>query len=159
MYRRILVPIDGSDCAKAGLRELTRLGDPQTTQVLLIHVVNEARWDQEFPTGTVGAIMQESPHKDASDLLLSAQKTVQQWGISCQVMLAEAQGQSTAQVIVAQATRWNAELILMGTHGRRAVSHLILGSDAAEVVSAAWTPVLLVRHMPSHEQPLRRNPR
>jgi nucleotide-binding universal stress UspA family protein len=48
-------------------------------------------------------------------------------------------------LIVAEATKCHADLIVMGTHGRRGLRRLALGSDAEEVVRLAPVPVLLVR--------------
>ncbi|HEX2099233.1 MAG TPA: universal stress protein, partial [Candidatus Synoicihabitans sp.] len=50
-----------------------------------------------------------------------------------------------AGVIVQEAKTWGADLIVMGTHGRRGIRHAVLGSDAEAVVHAAPVPVLLVR--------------
>jgi nucleotide-binding universal stress UspA family protein len=146
MYRRILVPVDGSDCAAAGLHEIARIADRSARQVQLIHVVQSTSEDAQFPAGTVGAIMQDLPSKDGQQVLDSSRTTLLNWGIPCELMLADSHGRSIAQVIVSQALRWNAELIVMGTHGRQGVSRIILGSVASEVVSAAVVPVLLVRH-------------
>ena len=48
-------------------------------------------------------------------------------------------------VIVEQAARWPADLIVIGTHGRRGVNRMLLGSDAEQVARIAPVPVLLVR--------------
>jgi len=48
-------------------------------------------------------------------------------------------------VIVEQATQWPADLIVIGTHGRRGVNRMLLGSDAEQVARMAPVPVLLVR--------------
>jgi nucleotide-binding universal stress UspA family protein len=50
-----------------------------------------------------------------------------------------------ADVISGRARRWRADLIVMGTHGRRGVNRMLLGSDAELVVRNASAPVLLVR--------------
>jgi nucleotide-binding universal stress UspA family protein len=50
-----------------------------------------------------------------------------------------------ADLIVAQAREWPADLIVMGTHGRRGLLRVALGSDAEQVLRAATVPVLLVR--------------
>jgi nucleotide-binding universal stress UspA family protein len=50
-----------------------------------------------------------------------------------------------ADVIVRQARRFGADLIVLGTHGRRGVRRVVLGSDAEQVVRLAQAPVLLVR--------------
>jgi nucleotide-binding universal stress UspA family protein len=47
--------------------------------------------------------------------------------------------------ILAEASRWGANLIVMGTHGRHGLAHLILGSVAEGVVQRAALPVLLLR--------------
>jgi nucleotide-binding universal stress UspA family protein len=48
-------------------------------------------------------------------------------------------------LILAQARQWQADLIVMGTHGRRGLVRLALGSDAEQVVRASTEPVMLVR--------------
>ena len=50
-----------------------------------------------------------------------------------------------ANVVVAEAARWPADLIVVGTHGRRGLSHVFLGSVAEGIVRSAPVPVLLVR--------------
>jgi nucleotide-binding universal stress UspA family protein len=49
-----------------------------------------------------------------------------------------------ADEVLREAKRWEADLIVMGTHGRRGVQRLVLGSDAEQVVRQAEIPVLLV---------------
>src|SRR5688572_5114765 len=51
---------------------------------------------------------------------------------------------SVADTIAAEAARWKAELIVMGSHGHRGASRLIMGSTAQEVIKSAKSPVLLV---------------
>jgi hypothetical protein len=48
-------------------------------------------------------------------------------------------------VIVEQAAAWPADVIVIGTHGRRGVNRMLLGSDAEQVARTAPVPVLLVR--------------
>jgi nucleotide-binding universal stress UspA family protein len=60
----------------------------------------------------------------------------------------ESIGGPAADTIVAQAQQWPADLIVMGTHGRRGFARLAMGSDAEHVVRAASVPVMLVRNAP-----------
>jgi nucleotide-binding universal stress UspA family protein len=145
MYKRILVPIDGSDSAIAGLREVPRIASQPELMVLLIHVIEQSGWNEQFHPGTVGEIIQDAPRKEGSDLLDAAKSTLSSLGIPCEAILAESHNQRTSEVIVTHAALRNADLIVMGTHGRRGVRRALLGSDAAEVVSLATIPVLLVR--------------
>jgi nucleotide-binding universal stress UspA family protein len=55
-----------------------------------------------------------------------------------------------SDVIVKEAAQWPADLIVLGTHGRRGAGRLLLGSDAEQVLRVAPVPVLLVRHRPSN---------
>jgi nucleotide-binding universal stress UspA family protein len=50
-----------------------------------------------------------------------------------------------AQAIVEESRQTNCDLIVMGTHGRRGISRLMLGSDAESVLKSSSVPVLLVR--------------
>jgi nucleotide-binding universal stress UspA family protein len=50
-----------------------------------------------------------------------------------------------SEVVVEQAKVWRADLIVLGTHGRRGVGRFLLGSDAEQVARTASVPVLLVR--------------
>jgi nucleotide-binding universal stress UspA family protein len=59
--------------------------------------------------------------------------------------LLETAGQRVADRIVEAAKRWEADLIVMGTHGRHGIQHLVLGSVAEAVIRSAPVPVLLVR--------------
>jgi nucleotide-binding universal stress UspA family protein len=49
-----------------------------------------------------------------------------------------------ADLILKEAKKWPADIIVMGTHGRRGVTHMLLGSDAEAVVRSSLVPVLLV---------------
>ena len=61
-------------------------------------------------------------------------------------MLYETVGHAVADVIIEQAKKCRADLIVLGTHGRRGITRLVMSSDAEGVVRATRVPVLLVRH-------------
>ena len=63
-------------------------------------------------------------------------------------MLLERVGGQAAVLVIEQALEWPAELIVMGTHGRKGLKRIVLGSDAEYVVRHATVPVLLVRAAP-----------
>jgi nucleotide-binding universal stress UspA family protein len=70
---------------------------------------------------------------------------VRDQGIEPQCVLSESIGRQAAHQIIKQAEQWPADLIVMGTHGRRGLHRLLMGSDAEQVLRAASVPVLLVR--------------
>ena len=66
-------------------------------------------------------------------------------GLSVDSVMFEIVGGHAADIIVAQAKKWRADIIVIGTHGRRGLRRLVMGSDAEEVVRTSPVPVLLVR--------------
>jgi nucleotide-binding universal stress UspA family protein len=146
MYRNILVPIDGSDTAKRGLREAMILAKGNGTTLRLIHVVNTAVIALEYaetysPTDDWSEgrrVVGEAALKEAEDI-------VKQNGLHPESVMLESAIDNTGELIVKQAVDWPADVIVMGTHGRRGLSRLVLGSNAEYVVRHAPVPVLLVR--------------
>jgi nucleotide-binding universal stress UspA family protein len=143
-YRRILVPVDGSPTAAKGLKEAVKLAKESRARLLLLHVVEEYA---AFATPEVGANI--GPILDAmraggKRTLARIAKSAQRAGARPQTALMENFGGRVADAIVTQARRWRADLIVMGTHGRRGVRRALLGSDAEMVVRHSPVPVLLV---------------
>lgn len=144
MYQRILVPVDGSPTSLRALEEALQQGD-NATQVRLIHVV------AEFVTLTEGYefIDYEELHKAAHDtgehILADAAERVRQAGRTVETALRDTAGERIASVIADEAQRWQADLIVIGTHGRTGLNRLLLGSVAEGVVRVSTVPVLLIR--------------
>jgi nucleotide-binding universal stress UspA family protein len=144
MYKKILVPIDGSDTAMVGLKEAVKLAEAQGSQLRLFHVVNEFVLDYSYGAGLYGTNLIESLREGGKKTIQQAEAYVRQQGVAVDSVLLESIGGPAADLIVAQATEWPADLIVMGTHGRRGLRRLAMGSDAEGVVRAATVPVLLV---------------
>ena len=66
-------------------------------------------------------------------------------GIAVDTVLFDGLGGRLCDRVAEQAKDWRADLIVLGTHGRRGVSRVLLGSDAEQVLRTAPVPVLLVR--------------
>ena len=146
MYQRILVPIDGSPSSQRALEEALGLGQQagQGTQLELLHVVEIILFpDSEiyFNYAELQKIMRSSGEK----ILAEAEKMVRQAGVAVQKRLLQADGERIANVIVEEARRWPADLIVIGTHGRSGFSRILFGSVAEGVVHTADVPVLLIR--------------
>jgi nucleotide-binding universal stress UspA family protein len=144
MYKRILVPIDGSSTSERALQEAIKLIDAQPAQLRLVHVVDDLQFlDTE---GYVDyAELREMTRKIGARSLAKAEAIAKQADITVETSLLEANGERIAQVIDAEADSWSADLIVIGTHGRSGFNHLLFGSVAEGVVRGASVPVLLVR--------------
>jgi nucleotide-binding universal stress UspA family protein len=145
MYEKILVPIDGSDTATLGLNEAIKLAKSQGGRIRLVHVVNEFILDPMYSPDTYSGTLIESMREGGRAILNRADAMVRQQGIDSDVVLLESIGGAAAELIAAQAKEWPADIIVMGTHGRRGLRRLAMGSDAEGVMRIATVPVLFVK--------------
>jgi nucleotide-binding universal stress UspA family protein len=145
MYKKILVPIDGSKTSAIGLDEAIRLARDQHAEIRLVHIVNEFILDPAYSPQAYAPNVIESIRSSGRGLLDRASGLVREAGVACDAVLLESVGGPAADFIVAQAKEWPADLIVMGTHGRRGLRRLAMGSDAESVVRLAPVPLLLVR--------------
>lgn len=145
MYKRILVPVDGSRTSTLGLQEAIRLAKSSGAKLRLIHVVDESvvMQDSAYAFGTED--MLGILKKGGQQALKHAQDLVKKHGVKVESTLIENFTGRVADIIVGDAKKWHADLIVMGTHGRRGFSHMVLGSDAELVIRSTPAPVLLVR--------------
>jgi len=146
MFKQILVPVDGSRTSGLGLDKAIRLAKDQGATLCLVHVVDESVITQGFEGGA--AVIDQllaSLRAAGRQIIARAEAKARRQGVRVKTALVENVLRSVADVIVGQAKKWRADLIVIGTHGRRGVSRLVMGSDAEGVVRTAPVPVLLVR--------------
>jgi nucleotide-binding universal stress UspA family protein len=150
MFRRILVPIDGSPPSRRGLEEAIMLAKDQRARIRLLHVVDESIVTRTFdgttymPAGYIDEFMR-SLTSGGKKLLARAEAKVRTGRVKVDTALLETIGRRVADVIVAEAKKWRADVIVLGTHGRAGLARVVLGSDAELVVRESPVPVLLVR--------------
>jgi len=150
MFQRILVPFDGSHASYRGLEEAIKLAAGQPVTLYLLHVVD----DLAATPGMDGAIYISAPlgenllrtlREGGERLLAKAEAQAAKANVKTETILVETRGYGVADVILRQAVNARADLIVMGTHGRRGLARLVMGSDAEGVVRETSVPVLLVR--------------
>jgi len=146
MYQSILVPIDGSPTADLGLAEAIKLARLCGARVRLMHVVDELSLAMATGYGVTYTPDVMQVLEDAgADLLRKAQEQVRAAGIPVDSVLGNNLKGSLRDQVLQQARDWPAELIVLGTHGRRGAQRLFFGSDAENILRNAPVPVLLVR--------------
>jgi nucleotide-binding universal stress UspA family protein len=146
MYKRILVPVDGSETSMLGLLEAIKIAQSDGCRLCLFHVVNELILDYSYGAQSSGMSVIESLREVGNAILRRAEDLARKHNVLVESILIECVGDPAADSIVAQASKWHADLIVMGTHGRRGLRRLAMGSDAEAVVQQSSVPVLLVRH-------------
>ncbi|WP_184098206.1 universal stress protein [Silvimonas terrae] len=145
MYQRILVPVDDSDTSAAALRESIRLAIDQKAVVRLVHVIDLAQFAWSANEFLDVPQLQDSLRKSGEQLLVKYADALKQQNVNCESGLLEAWGGNLARAIVDDAAEWNADVIVMGTHGYSGLTHLLLGSVAEGVMRHTRIPTLLVR--------------
>jgi nucleotide-binding universal stress UspA family protein len=147
-YRRILVAVDGSAASAKGLREALRLAKAEGARLFILHVVDEypafAALDGMM-AGAPGADLVPALREGGKRVLAKAQAVAAKQNVKAKAILREMLSGPAAYPIVREARKLGADLIVLGTHGRRGVRRLVLGSDAEQIVRTAPVPVLLVR--------------
>ena len=144
MYKRILVAVDGGETANAALQEAIKLAKDDGSQIRLLHVVDL----------TMAYSIAEAPHifeyrkameESGKSLLAGCSTWTRSAGVQfdtkCVVMFAK----HVYDVIEEEAAQWPADLIVIGTHGRRGIRRLLLGSVAEGLTRISSKPILLVR--------------
>jgi nucleotide-binding universal stress UspA family protein len=143
MYKRIFVPVDGSETSARGLKEALKLARRPGARMRLLHVIDESVLALTPEMGVVdisGALIEEG-----RKTLKKARALAERHRIKTDTVMPENFSGRIADVILNEARKWRADVIVMGTHGRRGLSHVLLGSAAEGVVRDATVPVLLVR--------------
>jgi nucleotide-binding universal stress UspA family protein len=126
MYKRVLVPVDGSEIADRALDEAINLTNGHPVEMKIVFIGND----------------DESSHEVIEVAMTRAVNA----GLNPESgLLGKFETEEIADVILQEATEWAADLIVMGTHGRRGMAHMFLGSVAEGVIRASPVPVLVVR--------------
>jgi nucleotide-binding universal stress UspA family protein len=145
--RHILVPTDFSEPAEAALRWAVTVAREFDSRVHLLHVVPEPfvyPWGTELSTLPLGPILAQAQEAASTRLVQIAAAT----GLPAdRIATRVAVGTPVDQVLTAVRDE-HIDLVIMGTHGRGPVSHLLLGSVAERVVRRSEVPVLTVHGAP-----------
>ena len=146
MYQKILVPLDGSAPSKAALTEATRLARACGARLRVMHVLDELSCTNGFETAeTYCAEVLPRMRQFGESLLEAGRAEAQAAGVPADTALREGFGGSASALIVDMAASWGADLIVVGTHGRRGWNRLVMGSDAEAILRTSPVPVLLVK--------------
>jgi nucleotide-binding universal stress UspA family protein len=147
MYKQILVPVDGSDTSNLALKEAIKLAKEQQAALRLIHVVDETTVymmaETPYPIADYLKMMREAGQKVLSTCAMTAQEAGIK--VDTKLVVIESLTRRICDAINEEAKRWSADLVVIGTHGRRGFNHLLLGSVAEGVIRLATKPVLIYR--------------
>jgi len=152
MYRRVLVALDGSEPSTAALHEALEIvaGTPGAA-LRLVNVIDVPQSLLTAEGADYGSVFDELA-KAGRKIVDAARLEALEAGIEAETAVVEGGLQRVADAIAAEAAKWQADVIVAGTHGRHGVGRLLLGSVAEAVARESAIPVLLVRQRPPPEQ-------
>lgn len=143
MYKKVLIPTDGSPLSNAATQKALELAAQLGATALILHVI------EPFHVFSLSASQLEEVRdvyeaksiENASEILCNADRHASRLGVTCQTMhLIE---ENPYQAILETAERENCDLIAMGSHGRGGVASLLLGSQTAKVLAHSRLPVVV----------------
>lgn len=147
MYQHILVPVDGSPESRHGLSEAISLAGSLNATLKLVHIIDPmVAYVAMNDLGGGNPASHVAVQREAGKAILAeALEQAAAAGIRAESELFECTAPTVADLIIEQARRWPADMIVMGTHGRRGLTRLLMGSDAEMVLRNSPVPVLMVR--------------
>lgn len=144
--KQILIPIDFSDYSDQALRWGVSLAQKYGAQLLLLHVIPEVLEEVSARESAGEQLVIDLTAEVEAQLHEIARQGLKE-GVAVDVRVADGE---PADAILRMARQEKVDLIVMGTHGRTGLSHLLLGSTAEAVVRAAACPVFTVRASATH---------
>lgn len=151
MFDRILVPIDGSTTSDKGLVHAIALARITRGRIRLIHVIDDGLAGLGGEAAMICSDEVYTAVTAAGNRILSAAAAlVDAQSIRVETVLCEPSATRLADRVEEASMAWGANLIVIGSHGRRGVRRLLLGSDAEQIMRVSTVPVLMVRAA-SHE--------
>ena len=146
-WKRILVPHDFSPCAIRAERTAAELATVHGGQLLLLHVTSVPGVDPETELG-FSEVAEAAPLSrrltgEPKARLEHIASTMRARGLSVET---EALVGPLAATILAQAEKHECDVIVMGTHGRKGIQRLLLGSVTEDVLRRANIPVVTIRY-------------
>ena len=142
MYRKILVPLDGSELAERALVEAEQLARMFGAEIILFEVVPFMPI-YGSPELVTPLIVDEKQKESVEAYLAKVAGGLKQKGFNVASMVKT--GQQVALEIIDFAKERGVDLIIMCTHGRSGITRWVLGSVTLKVLTRAETPILLIR--------------
>ena len=147
MYKRILVPTDGSALSKKAVRSAIKLAASLGAELVAMHVVR--RYPMSFFDGevTMSRADVNRIEKQWSDRAQELVDDVREAGSAngVKVKTVVMQSSTIADAILRVAARQKCDLIAMASHGRKGIKRILLGSETQQVLTQGHIPTLVLR--------------
>jgi len=147
---RILVPIDFSESSLKALDEAVEFSRPYEAELIVLFVVERGFYESPLLVPDSGAVL-EHQAGGAEEKLNKICRTLVRRGVKCRRLV---EFGVAYQDIVETAKKVHANLIVLSSHGRTGLAHVLIGSVAERVVQHAACPVLVIHTLPKPKRPV-----
>ena len=148
MYKHLVVAVDGSATSLNALQHAASLASISDTQLTLVHVANPAEYMALAPEFLQHESYEASAVAQGNEVLDFAEKSAKEQGVKAvnkHLLVANKGAREMAQELVDYADAHGADLLVLGTHGRTGLMHLLMGSFAETVMRQSHLPLLVIR--------------
>lgn len=146
--KTIVALVDLSDLTFKVLKQAHALASAFHSEVIILHVLGKE--PVVMDVGIISPVVMQDPTptvvKEQAEQLLEIRDTLIKYGVKARVEQLE---DARVAAVLAETKRLNADLIILGSHHHSKIYHLLVGSEAADVLKHAHCPVLVV---PSDEE-------
>ena len=143
---QLLVPVDGSPASAKALETAIGLARRNGARLRLLHVIDELDYVNGFETPkTYQEEIVPLMHAEGEKLLARMRRLVTDKCVACDSVLVESGAGRVCDQVTEQARLAHADMVVLGSHGRRGLARMLMGSDAEQIVRHSAVPVLVVK--------------
>lgn len=146
-FQHILVPVDGSEISLAAVKQAAIFAKAFESKLTIISIVVEDPFrDSDFYYSAGSAIMKEyfiEAFANAQKALATAQNICAEYGVGAEIKTVK--GEVSVGTLIQIAEESKTDLIVMGSHGRKGLQKVLLGSFAQDVLGSTLIPVMIVK--------------
>lgn len=142
LFQRILIPVDGSPTSRKAFTMALQMAREGGGVARVFHGIDEIAYLSGFE---LSAESLREAREYAGRLLEESVAQARAAGVECDSRMVEAPARRIGELVADAAREWNADLVVVGTHGRRGISRMLMGSGAEQIIRLAQPPVLVIR--------------
>lgn len=156
MYKHLVVAVDGSETSVNALKHACSVAATGKAKLTLVHVANPAEFMALAPEFMQQASYEEAAVASGNEVLAAAVELTKQaeagiTEVNTHLLIADKGAREMAQELVNYADSQGADLLVLGTHGRTGLMHLLMGSFAETVMRQSHLPLLIIRSEQTEE--------
>jgi nucleotide-binding universal stress UspA family protein len=142
LFKKILVPLDGSNTSKKALDCALKMAQTDPAEVHLVYCIDEMSFISGYEFS--GELIQQA-RESGLKILQDGMELAAAAKVKADTRFIDRAGRRLGESVADEARHWGADLIVLGTHGRRGIGRVLLGSGAEQVMRLSPVPVLMVR--------------